>query len=81
MKSDYRSTLRAASKRRWASRFAQTLGDGGHPERAPSPSAEGNHASITASLAAAGGILAAADFVLLANNFPQEVGLPEVFHF
>jgi hypothetical protein len=80
-------------ERRWASRFAQTLGDWRHSERAPLSPADGNHDPLRSpqvrrllegSLRPPTSSLCKSDrarTVCGSRNFPQEVGLPDVFHF
>jgi hypothetical protein len=79
-------------ERRWASRFAQTLSDWRHPERAPSSPAAGNHDPLRSPQVrrlmegslwppTSSGNNGRARSVCGTRNFPQEVGLPDVFHF
>jgi hypothetical protein len=80
-------------ERRWAYRFAQTLGDWRHSERAPLSPADGNHDPLRSpqvrrllegSLRPPTSSLGKSDrarTVCGSRNFPQEVGLPDVFHF
>jgi hypothetical protein len=73
-------------ERRWASRFAQTLGDWRHPERAPSSPADGNHGPLRKfggcwRAPTSSGNDGRARSVCGSRNFPREVGLPDVFHF
>jgi hypothetical protein len=80
-------------ERRWASRFAQTLGDWRHSERAPLSPADGNHDPLRSpqvrrllegSLRPPTSSLGKSDrarTVCGSRNFPQGVGLPDVFHF
>ena len=79
-------------EQRWTARLAQMLEEKRRPERAPSSPADGNYDPLRSPQVrrllegslrppTSSGNSDRARIICGSRNFPQEVGLPDVFHF